>query len=91
MKEVLSLFHHIHHNESKHEVHHCGGKHIKINPKLDYIIKHCSCGNHSISKEYAIGHATDKKLKPIEVKLNLLKNALTAVGILKTAGECQKP
>lgn len=70
---ILHLFHHIHHKkEGKtivHEVHHCGGDHIKVDPKLNYSIKHCPCGRHSISKEIAIGHATGGNLKPKEVKI----------------------
>jgi hypothetical protein len=69
MSEVLSLFHHIHHTGGKHEVHHCGGKHKEVDPKLDYTIKHCSCGKHSIDKEFAIGHASDRLLEPLEVTL----------------------
>lgn len=53
---VLDLFHHIHHTETGHEVHHCGGEHAKIFPKLDYTIKHCKCKKHSINKKKAIGH-----------------------------------
>tara|TARA_Y100000310_G_scaffold179357_1_gene179329 strand:- start:5437 stop:5712 length:276 start_codon:yes stop_codon:yes gene_type:complete len=69
MKEILSLFHHTHHRKGNHEVHHCGGEHVKRNPKLDYTIKHCLCGKHSINKKYAIGHATNEKLKTMEVKV----------------------
>ncbi|MBU2442264.1 MAG: hypothetical protein KKA43_08065, partial [Nanoarchaeota archaeon] len=65
----LSLFHHIHHKNGKHAVHHCGGGHVKFDPKLDYSIKHCKCGKHTINEEYAIGHATDKNLESIEVKI----------------------
>jgi len=67
--DILSLFHHTHHKDNDHETHHCGGKHIEINPKLDYNIKHCKCGKHSIDKEQAIGHATDTNLKPQPVKV----------------------
>jgi len=57
--DVLSLFHHIHHEGKsalKHEVHHCGGEHIKINPLLNYTITHCKCGKHKINVKEAIGH-----------------------------------
>ncbi|MFH1503524.1 MAG: hypothetical protein ABIE36_02615 [Candidatus Diapherotrites archaeon] len=57
--DVISLFHHIHHyGESvlKHEVHHCGGEHVKINPSLNYTITHCKCNKHKIDVKKAIGH-----------------------------------
>lgn len=56
MSQILDYFHHIHHIGGRHEVHHCGGEHRKVNKKLDYKIKHCSCGKHSINKKKAIGH-----------------------------------
>lgn len=62
---ILHLFHHIHHEDSEHETHHCGGKH----PGSKYKIEHCSCGKHIIDKEEAIGHASDKNIKPMEVKI----------------------
>lgn len=62
---ILDLFHHIHHKKGKHEVHHCGGKHVEINQKLDYTIKHCKCGKHSIDKKKAAGH--DFNMKELEV------------------------
>lgn len=52
MSNILDLFHHIHHFDCEHEVHHCGGKH----PDLDYNIKHCPCGKHQIDKPKAMGH-----------------------------------
>lgn len=70
MKNILSLFHHFHHNDGAHSVHHCGGKHKKIDPKIDYTIEHCSCGKHRINKKVAVGHATDKKLQSCEVKIS---------------------
>lgn len=73
MEEVLSLFHHIHHKNGKHEVHHCGGKHKKINPILDYTIRHCICGKHAIDKAFAVGHATNELLVPIEVKIKFVE------------------
>lgn len=65
----LSLFHHIHHENGEHIVHHCGGKHKKINPRLDYTIKHCLCGKHSIDKETGIGHANNEQLQIVEVRV----------------------
>ena len=56
---ILDLFHHIHHRNEKHLVHHCGGEHVKINKKLNYNIKHCCCGKHRIDKKVAIGHDFD--------------------------------
>ncbi|MFW5853337.1 MAG: hypothetical protein ACOCU8_01730 [Patescibacteria group bacterium] len=71
--EILSLFHHIHHEASgEHKVHHCGGEHVKINKKLNYSIEHCQCGLHRIDTEIAIGHATDSDLNPFEVKIKFL-------------------
>jgi len=57
--DVVSLFHHVHHYGKgvvKHEVHHCGGEHVKINPCLNYTITHCKCGKHKIDAKEAIGH-----------------------------------
>jgi hypothetical protein len=45
MENILYLFHHIHHSNDEHEVHHCGGKHRG----LDYKIRHCGCGKHRIN------------------------------------------
>ena len=56
MPQILDYFHLIHHTDGKHEVHHCGGGHKKLDEKLDYEIEHCSCGKHSINKKEAIGH-----------------------------------
>ena len=55
-QDIISLFHHIHHNENCHEVHHCGGKHVGINPLLTYKINHCKCNKHRINVKEAIGH-----------------------------------
>ena len=68
-QEILSLFHHLHHSKNRHKTHHCGGEHVKTNPKLSYAIKHCPCGKHSINKKIAIGHATNKKLESVETKI----------------------
>jgi len=73
MNNIISLFHHIHHNNGEHQVHHCGGKHVKIDSKLDYTIKHCSCNKHSINKEQAVGHATGRQLDSIEVRIHFLE------------------
>lgn len=57
--DVVSLFHHIHHygkSVLNHEVHHCGGEHVKINPSLTYTITHCKCNKHKIDVKEAIGH-----------------------------------
>lgn len=68
-EEILFLFHHIHHLKSKHEVHHCGDKHRNVNAKLNYVIRHCPCGKHSINRKQAIGHATTEESQPIEIKV----------------------
>lgn len=67
MEDILYLFHHIHHNGKNHEVHHCGGDHIKVDPKMDYTIRHCRCEKHSIDKQKAIGHASNEILSQVEV------------------------
>ncbi len=68
-KEIIHLFHHIHHLEKDHKVHHCGGAHSEIDPKVNYNIEHCDCGKHRIDKEKAIGHAMNEKLQSVEVKI----------------------
>ena len=67
MQEILSLFHHTHHENREHKVHHCGRKHKEVNPKLNYTIKHCSCGKHVIDKNFATGHATNEFLESVEL------------------------
>ncbi|MEK7094548.1 MAG: hypothetical protein AAB886_00370 [Patescibacteria group bacterium] len=57
--DILGLFHHIHHINGEHKVHHCGGAHIEVDPTVNYTIQHCSCGKHSIDKQRAIGHGAD--------------------------------
>lgn len=71
---LLNLFHHIHHEENEHKVHHCGGKHVLVDPTVDYSIHHCSCQKHSIDKQKATGHATDQYLNslPIAIEFNEL-------------------
>ena len=67
MSEITSLFHHIHHNNGKHEVHHCGGQHKKTDPKLDYAIVHCACGKHSINQLIAVGHTVSATFELAEL------------------------
>jgi len=62
MNQILFLFHHIHHEGEKHKVHHCGGKHWE----LDYKIKHCGCGMHSINKRLADGHDFDNNIAKVK-------------------------
>lgn len=52
MNNILCLFHHIHHVDDRHEVHHCGGDH----PDASYSIDHCGCGLHRIDRPTATGH-----------------------------------
>lgn len=73
MNNIISLFHHIHHEDGFHKVHHCGGKHIEIDPMVDYEITHCGCGLHRINKETAVGHATNEDLESVEVKIKFLE------------------
>ena len=61
---ILMLFHHIHHENGEHKVHHCGGKHVQFDPAVSYSIEHCSCGKHRIDKETATGHGFDLDGKP---------------------------
>ncbi len=49
---ILNFFHHIHHEENGHKVHHCGGDHVGFN----YRIEHCQCNKHQINQPEAIGH-----------------------------------
>lgn len=68
--DVLALFHHIHHDNGVEKVHHCGGAHVKVDPKVNYTIDHCKCGKHSIDKKLAVGHASDpNSADPVEVKI----------------------
>ena len=43
--DILGLFHHIHHINGEHKVHHCGGAHIEVDPTVNYTIQHCSAEN----------------------------------------------
>ena len=63
---IIQHFHHIHHVNGRHVVHHCGGGHKDIDPKLDYTICHCNCHKHSIDKALAIGH--DFEMNEVEVR-----------------------
>lgn len=69
MNEIISLFHHIHHEDGEHEVHHCGGDHVRVDAAVDYNIEHCGCGKHTIDKQIATGHDLDKKLELLEVDI----------------------
>ena len=62
---LIYLFHHIHHNSSGHETHHCGGKHEGVN----YEIWHCSCGLHCINRQLATGDTIDEKLTEKKVAI----------------------
>jgi hypothetical protein len=57
-ENIIYLFHHIHHESGRHQIHHCGGKHEGV----DYEIRHCSCGLHRIDKQVATGDTIDEKL-----------------------------
>lgn len=70
MNNILYLFHHIHHQDGEHIVHHCGGDHKQIDPRLDYTISHCPCGKHTIDKSQALGHATNSQGQPQEVMVS---------------------
>jgi len=63
---LIHLFHHIHHESGEHKVHHCGGQHQTVDPKLDYEIWHCACGQHRINKKVAIGHGTNREEIEVE-------------------------
>lgn len=67
--KIIPLFHHIHHFEGQHKVHHCGGKHSQVDKAVNYNIEHCGCGKHKIDKEIAVGHATGKDLDLMEIKI----------------------
>jgi len=67
MGNILYFFHHIHHQDGQHSVHHCGGDHKLIDPRLNYTISHCICQKHAIDKPQALGHATDSQGQPQEV------------------------
>ncbi|HEU0050970.1 MAG TPA: hypothetical protein VFQ60_02850 [Patescibacteria group bacterium] len=68
--DILSLFHHIHHVEGQHKVHHCGGAHREIDPTVNYTIEHCACGKHRIDQQEAVGHATGSDLALIKVSIH---------------------
>ncbi len=67
---ISDYFHHTHHTENGgHCVHHCGGDHKAVNPKLDYEISHCSCGKHSVNKKKAIGHTINENMELVEINV----------------------
>jgi len=70
---ILYLFHHLHFEKSKDDIHHCGGGHRKIDSVVNYEINHCVCSQHSINREEAIGHSVDAELKSIEIKVKFLE------------------
>lgn len=70
---ILFLFHHLHHDEGRHKIHHCGGQHAKKDNKINYTIWHCECGLHAIDKEEAIGHGIDVKLKSPKIMIKFVK------------------
>ena len=72
-QDIIMLFHHLHHKEGRHVVHHCGGKHREVDPDVDYTIKHCDCGKHKIDKERATGHATGADGLAFAVKVHFLE------------------
>ncbi len=69
MQDILSLFHHIHHKDKRHRVHHCGDKHVNIDSRINYMIEHCSCGKHSIDQKTAIGHVANDCLDVVECNI----------------------
>jgi len=73
MDEILYLFHHIHHQNGGHIVHHCGGDHKKIDPCLDYTITHCPCRKHTIDKPRAFGHTINSNLQKQEIMINFVE------------------
>jgi len=67
------LFHHIHHDDNEHRIHHCGGDHEKINPELSYEISHCACGKHKINKENVVGHTINEHLELVKIKIRFIE------------------
>lgn len=77
-QNLLSLFHHGHHQadlpkgktvSGEHEWHHCGGQHKGIN----YRISHCACGWHRINKKTAVGHGIGKNLETIIINIEFIE------------------
>ena len=66
---LIYLFHHIHHQFGRHEVHHCDEHHQGIG----YTIRHCVCGLHRINKKTAIGDTIDEKLAKKKVRIKFIK------------------
>lgn len=48
---LLSQFHHTHHENGNHIIHHCGGNHGGIEHTKDYKIHHCIHNKHAINKK----------------------------------------
>lgn len=71
--DILYLFHHIHHEDGDHAVHHCGGEHQKIDADVNYSISHCSCGKHSVDKAFATGHGTNENSDAVKVRIKFLE------------------
>jgi hypothetical protein len=61
--DVPSYFHHVHHETSPPTVEHCGGPHVRIDPRLDYTLEHCACGKHVSDRKCVIGH--DEEMREI--------------------------
>ena len=56
MSEILSIFHHIHHKDGKHEVHHCGRKHNRTDSKLNYEINIVIAGSIQLIEKSLKAH-----------------------------------
>jgi len=56
--DVVSYFHHCYmeDHDTGPTVLHGGGVFAAVDPELDYVIEHCSCGMHAINDERGIGH-----------------------------------
>lgn len=52
----IYFFHHFHMETNPPSVEHCGGPHVKIDPRLSYVIYHCPCRKHAITQSPALGH-----------------------------------
>jgi hypothetical protein len=73
MNDILYLFHHFHYEDGRDNLHHCGGEHCDIDRNLNYNIRHCPCGKHSIDKETAVGHSINENLATFEIKVKFLE------------------
>jgi len=63
LSNLLFLFHHLHHENGAHEIHHCGNDHVTTDPLASYTIYHCACGKHCISIQIAKGHTINAQLE----------------------------